>query len=163
MLEPEGPPGRARELPALRGASQCQPDSVKPLAGCEGLRLLHLHLLAGRDAGDRVPGGPRAGRGQDQHVRRPGLDRRRREHFAAALRVADIRFNSSPTQGRTIILHIADRRWMWAHGEISGNWNQVDPYPDLDPSRRGSTSSRAARTPGTYRTADKLMNDRARP
>ncbi len=75
-------------------------------------------------------------------------------------RVADIGFGSSPTGGRTIVLSIADRRWMWRYGSVSGNWNQIDPYPDPDLFPPGEyVAAGGPFAPGTYRPAHLLMAD----
>ena len=75
-------------------------------------------------------------------------------------RLADIAFNSSPTGGRTIVLTIVDRRWMWRYGSIDGNWNQIDPYPDIESFPPGDfVISGGPYAPGTYRVAANLMKD----
>ena len=75
-------------------------------------------------------------------------------------RLADIRFSASPTGGRTIVLLIADRRWRWRYGAISGNWNQVDPYPDPELFPPGEyVFAGGPYAPGTFRFAHLLMAD----
>lgn len=61
---------------------------------------------------------------------------------------------------RRVILHIADRRWQWRYGYITGFWNQSDPYPDPElfpPGEFVAVGSPFA--PGTYRPCHKLMAD----
>lgn len=75
-------------------------------------------------------------------------------------RVADISFNAGTTSGRTITLHIADRRWMWRYGAISGNWNQLATKTDLNELPPGEfVVAGGPYAPGTYRPAHLLMAD----
>lgn len=75
-------------------------------------------------------------------------------------RVVDIAFRGGGGGGRSIILSIADRRWMWQFGYISGNWNVIDPYPDADQFPDGEFVAQGGPyAPGTYRLAVNLMQD----
>ncbi len=66
---------------------------------------------------------------------------------------------SFPRPG-VMVLHIVDRRWQWAFGTISGNWNQIDPSPDPDSLPDGEfVSSGGPYQPGTYRLAVNMMAD----
>lgn len=79
--------------------------------------------------------------------------------FLKNAKVVDMQFGASGS-GRTITLHIADRRWRWRFGEVNGSWNQIDPYPDPTSYPRGEfTVSYGPYKPGTYRPAYKLMED----
>jgi len=46
-------------------------------------------------------------------------------------RIATANYSQS-SRGRTIILTIQDRRWMFAFGYITSQWNQVDYFPNPD-------------------------------
>lgn len=74
-------------------------------------------------------------------------------------RVADVSYNSS-NGGRTLLLHIHDRRWMWRHGYTTGNWNVPDPFPDPDLFPPGEfVAFNSPFAPGTFRPAHLLMAD----
>lgn len=75
-------------------------------------------------------------------------------------KVVDVKFSGGGGSPRTITLLIADRRWMWKFGGVSGNWNQIDPYPDPDSFPPDEfVASGGPYMPGTYRTAEKLLVD----
>lgn len=75
-------------------------------------------------------------------------------------KVVDVKFSGGAGVPRTITLLIADRRWMWRFGGISGNWNQIDPYPDPESFPPDEfVASGGPYMPGTYRTAEKLLAD----
>lgn len=75
-------------------------------------------------------------------------------------KIIDVQFSGGGGSPRTITLLIADRRWMWKFGGISGNWNQIDPYPDPDSFPPGEyIAPGGPYMPGTYRTAEKLLAD----
>lgn len=75
-------------------------------------------------------------------------------------KVVDVQFSGGGGSPRTITLFIADRRWMWKFGGISGNWNAIDPYPDPDSFPPDEyIASGGPYMPGTYRTAEKLLAD----
>ncbi|AWM35913.1 hypothetical protein GobsT_63540 [Gemmata obscuriglobus] len=75
-------------------------------------------------------------------------------------RVTDVSFGASPAGGRTVVLHIADRRWMWRYGAISGNWNQLASKEDLTNLPPGEyIAAGGPYAPGTYRPAHLLMAD----
>ena len=62
--------------------------------------------------------------------------------------------------GRRIVLHIADRRWQWRYGAITGSWNVIDPYPDPDLFPPGQfVAAGGPYAPGTFRPAHLLMAD----
>jgi hypothetical protein len=74
-------------------------------------------------------------------------------------RVVGINYNQSES-GRSIVLSIADRRWMYQYGAITGNWNQVDQYPDPSLFPAGNFSLQGSPyVPGTYRLASDLIDD----
>lgn len=74
-------------------------------------------------------------------------------------RVDSVDYNSSDG-GRTMVLHILDRRWMWRYGNVRGNWNQLDPYPDPDLFPPGEyVAPGGPYMPGTYRPVAALMLD----
>lgn len=75
-------------------------------------------------------------------------------------KIVDVKFSGGGGSPRLITFYIADRRWMWRFGHISGNWNEIDPYPDpssLPPDE--FVSSGGPYRPGSYRTAEKLLAD----
>lgn len=69
-------------------------------------------------------------------------------------------FSGGAGTPRTITMHIADRRWMWAFGVAWGDWNQIDPHPDPATIPEGEfIASGGPWMPGTYRPAYKMMAD----
>lgn len=65
-----------------------------------------------------------------------------------------------PRSPRRIVLHIADRRWAWRFGFITGEWNVIDPYPDLSLIPPGEfVVAGGPYAPGTFRPAHLLMGD----
>lgn len=75
-------------------------------------------------------------------------------------RISDIGFSASPSGARTVVLSIVDRRWQWRYGAISGQYNQLDPFPDPDLFPPGEyVIAGGPYAPGTYRLAHHLMAD----
>lgn len=75
-------------------------------------------------------------------------------------RIVSINYQQSTSGGRSIVLSIADRRWMWQYGFIIGNWNQVDQYPDPSLQPPGQYWLQGGPyVPGTYRLASDLIAD----
>ena len=66
-----------------------------------------------------------------------------------------------PTEGgKRMVLHIADRRWRWQYGFMRGEWNVIDPHPDVSLFPPGEfVNTQGPYTPGTYRTAGNLIRD----
>lgn len=74
-------------------------------------------------------------------------------------RVVDVQFSNTGGP-RTVVLAIADRRWMWRFGNVRGRWNQPDPFPDPDLFPPGEyVLAGGPYAKGTYRPAHKLMAD----
>ena len=72
-------------------------------------------------------------------------------------RVVDVRFAAAGGP-RTVVLSIADRRWMWRFGRVRGRWNQPDPFPDPDLFPPGEyVLPGGPYAAGTYRTLRQLV------
>jgi hypothetical protein len=75
-------------------------------------------------------------------------------------RVLDARYSSGATGPRTVTLQIADRRWMWAFGHITGSYNVIDRNIDLSAVAPGEyTVAGGPFANGTYRPAVLLVRD----
>lgn len=75
-------------------------------------------------------------------------------------RVVDVQYSSSASGPRTVTLHIADRRWQWAFGHVTGQFNVVDRNTDLSTVAPGEYSVAGGPfAPGTYRPLASLMAD----